>query len=449
MRDRDQQVAPRGSNPRADAAPDLGQALQDHIEDALQPAMAELRERITASVRRELEEQVHAPDRDGSDEMAEPRASASPELGQALQEQISQAFKPAMAEFREQMAATVRRELDETLHQDRRRAPADGERSTNRGQAHDEPRSDQDADQSEDDTRSAGADPSGERGSQAIRPLRGKPLLEALPEILEQQGEHWLRSQLDLGIDFVFSPWVRTAVQRESEHGLQRGARVVIELIPDRTARDDLRAQWEQTVERMVGTALDKLFADDVREDLKARGHRAIGALFQPNLKSILQHVQELLLSLLEGVLAVLRECWEEILQLLTRVVVALLQSRITARLKDAFASLATPPERQGEKKGAGSSTAVDEDGNERRRSSTEPAEDGPPDGAREPSRSQQRGRERERSADSDDDGADERPGRAPSRRPPAGRQPTTRQTSGRSFSDRSVSGRTSRAASR
>jgi len=505
--DRDQRSAlagARDAEPRADAAPVLGQALQDQIGQALQPAMAELREQITASVRREIDQQLHddgrrsprqessrqsmsrlddhededegsdaahggprsrpaeqnseaapresseldASDHGISDETAEPRASAGPELGLALQEQINQALQPAIAEFREQMAATVRRELDETLHRDRRQAPADAGRATNRGHGDEQASSDRGTDQSADEARSKGSDPSGGRGGQAIRPLLGKPLREALPQILEQQGEHWLRSRLDLGIDVVFSGWVRAAVQHEAERVFQRVARVAIELVPDRASREDLRAQSEQTVESLVRTALDKLFADDVREDLKSRGHQAIGALFQPDLKSVLRQVQDLLQSLLDGLLAVLRECWEQILQFVARVVMALVQSRLTAVLKDTFASLVTTPGREGDKKGTESATAIEQE-EEPHQTLNEPAEAGRDDGARRLAEPPRRARESEGAADSYGDGADQRPGRAPSGRPPAGRPPTTRQTSGRPFSDRSTSGRPSRAGSR
>ena len=517
MSDRDQRSALKGardSEPREDAAPGLGQTLQDQIEQAIQPAMAELRERITASVQRELEEQrdhagstsqrppersreppsegrhgsplrstsrqdddededegadaepggrrarpsarsdeatrsesseLDASDRDGA---AEPHAIAGPELGRALQEQISQALQPTLAEFREEMAATVRHELDETLHPDRRRGPADARRSTNRGEGNERASTDQDADQSVDDTHSNGAVSSGERGSQAIGSLLGKQLLGSLPEILEQQGEQWLRSRFDLGIDFLFSDLVRASAQRETERMLQRVVLVGIELIPDRATRDDLRAQAEQTVESLVGTALDKLFEEDVREDLKARGHQAIGSLFQPNLKSILQQAQELLLSLLEGLLAVLRECWEQIVQFLTRVVVALFQSRITAMLKDAFTSLVTTPGQDGETKRADSSTAIQQE-EEPHQSLTESADDSPPDRDREGGTPQQRARESERPAARNGDGDDQRQDRAPSSRPSTGRPPTTRQASGRPYSDRSVSGRPSRAVAR
>ena len=520
MSDRDQRSALKGARdaePRADAAAGPGQALQDQIEQAIQPAMADLRERITASVRRELEEkrddagrtsqqptersreepsegrhgsslrsasrlddreddeedsdaadggrrarpaargdeasrsESSEPDGSDRDEAAEPHAIDGPELGRALQEQISQALQPALAEFREQMTATVRHELDETLHPDRRRAPAEAGRSTDRGSGDEQGSSDRGDDRSNDDARSNGSDASREGKSQATRPALGKQLLESLPGVLEQQGEQWLRSRFDLGIDFLFSRWVRVAAQREVERTLQRVARVAIDRIPDRAARDDLRAQLEETVERLAGTALDKLFADDVRDDLKARGHKAIGALFQPNLKSILHQAQDLLLSLLEGLLAVLRECWEQIVQLLTRVVVALFQSRVTAMLKDTFASLVTTPGRDGEKKRADAST-TDQREAESRQTPTESADDSPPDDDRDVGTPRRRTSEGERPAASDDDGDDgddRRPGRAPSRRPSAGRPPTTRQGAGRPFSDRSASGRPSRAATR
>jgi len=372
--------------------------------------MEVLREQLTATVRREFEEKLHQPGRtshsptersgerpseesreaapreswpfDASDldDTAESRPIDSPELGRALQEQISQALQPAMAEFREQMSATVRQELDETLHRDRRRASADAGRATDRARAEAQASSDEGADQMADKGRSKGSDPSGQRGAQAQGPLLGKSLLDALPGILEQQGEQWLRSRLDLGIDFAFSVWVRAAIQQEVERALRRVTRAATDLISDRASREDLRAQADRTVERLVGTALDKLFADDVRDDLKARGQQATRSLFQPDLKSILHQVQELLLSLLEGLVAVLRECWEHILQLLGRVVVALVQPRLTGILKDAFGSLATTSGREGDTRGGDSSKVVDKEEEEPRRTLNGPADDEPND---------------------------------------------------------------------
>src|SRR5215212_8913926 len=48
----------RSSEPWAAAGSELGQGFQDQIGQALQPAMAELRDRIAASVRRELDQRA-------------------------------------------------------------------------------------------------------------------------------------------------------------------------------------------------------------------------------------------------------------------------------------------------------------------------------------------------------------------------------------------------------
>src|SRR5215212_5502466 len=191
----------RSSEPWAAAGSELGQGFQDQIGQALQPAMAELRDRIAASVRRELDQRArdegrgsrpegrgegrgsrpggrgeepddaeaarddsdaararsrarpeelssdeaeqsgddpsepsNASDGDASNDSAAPPAMAGPELSRTLQEQIGQALGPAMAEFREQMAATVRRELDETLQREPRRASTTTDRPSAGGQ---------------------------------------------------------------------------------------------------------------------------------------------------------------------------------------------------------------------------------------------------------------------------------------------------------------------------
>jgi hypothetical protein len=309
--------------------------------------------------------------------------------------------------------------------------------------------SDEDVQQSANRASSKDADSSGERTGQGIGALLGKPLLAALPEILEQQGEQWLRSQLDQGIDLLFSHWTRAAIQQEVEQALQRAARIGIALVSDRATREELSVQSEQTVERMVQIALDRLFADEVRDDLKARGHDAIGALFHPDLKSILQQAQEMLLSLIEGFIAVLRECWEQLVQLLTSVVLALVQPRLTGILKDTLASLATTPGRDRDKKDRASSADTEREGDETHRARTGHVDDASDGDDRERGRPRPRARDDEEIADDSGHGTDRRPTRAPSGRSSVGRPPAARQTSGRSLSDRSASRRPSRAPSR
>jgi hypothetical protein len=392
------------------------------------------------TARREDDDEDNVSDRGSSDEAAA-SPDAVPDLSRVLQEQISQALQPTLAEFREQMSASVRRELDETLDADRRRGR---QQPHDRGATESEAPADTDADRSTDDARSPGSGPSRARGSNVIGSWLGKPLLEALPGILEEQGEQWLRTRLDLGIDFLFAAWMRAAIQHDVERVLQGVTRVATGFISDRAAREDLRAQADRTVERLVGTALDTLFADDVRDDLRARGHRAIDALFEPDLKSIIHQAQDLLVSLLDGLLAVLRACWEQILQLLGKVVLALLQPRLTAMLKDAFASLTTTSGRGEEQADRASEADTDEGDTESHRARSAPADDDPREEPTESDRPRRRGRDIEAVADKSDERAEHRPGRAPSGRPTA-----SRQASGRSGSDRAASGRSSRAASR
>jgi hypothetical protein len=150
-----------------------------------------------------------------------------------------------------------------------------------------------------------------------------------------------------------------------------------------------------------------------------------------------------LLVALLDGLLAELRECWEQILQFLVRVVIAILQSRLSSVLKDAFASLATTSGRDVAKQGTDSPRATEDKEMEPSETLTETAEDLPRASPQESGRPQQRVGEREKSA-AGGERDDQRPGRAPS-----GRPPSTRQTSERPFSDRSASGRSFRAAAR
>jgi hypothetical protein len=274
---------------------------------------------------------------------SELRTVASPELGQVLQEQIERALRPTIADFRKQVAATVRRELDETLHRDDPCSRAKVQRRSDPGDGHEQSSLDRSADHSADERRSESSESAGKRSIQPGMPLHGKPQLSALPDILEQYGAQWLRSRLDLGLDLVFSGPARAGVQHEVERTLQTLVRVAFATAPAGTSRDALRARADEIVGTVTRDALDAIFADAAREDLRVHGHRAIHALFHLNRKSILDEGLEAIKALLERLLAVLQEYWDQVLRLLVRVAAALLQARLRTVFSDASASARWP----------------------------------------------------------------------------------------------------------
>lgn len=283
------------------------------------------------------------------------RSVASPDLGQVLREQIEQALRPTIADFQEQVAATVRRELDETLHRDGQRPGGKVHRGSDRGDGHEQPSLDRSADHSADERRSEGSEWAGQRGSQAVMPLPGKPLLAALPEMLEQHGEPWLRSRLDLGLDLLLSGPVRAGVQHKVERILQTLVRVALATAPKGANRDALRARADEMVGTVTRDVLDAIFADAARENLRVHGHRAIHALFHLDRKSIFDEGLEAIKAFLERLLAVLREYWDQVLRLLVRVAAALLQARLTTVFSDALAAGATATMRKAGRNGTAS----------------------------------------------------------------------------------------------
>ena len=290
---------------------------------------------------------------------SELRAVASPELGQLLREQIEQALRPTIADFPKQMAAAVRRELDEMLHRDGQRPGAKLQRWSDRGEGHEQPSPGRSAEHPADESRSEGSGSAGQRGIQAVMPMDGKPLLAALPEMLEQHGEQWLRSRLDLGLDLIFSGPVRAGVQHEVERILQMLVRVAFAAAPRGASRDALRARADEIVGTVTRDAIDAIFADATREDLWVHGNRAIHALFYLNLKSILDEGLEAIKAFLERLLAVLHEYWDQALRLLVRVAADLLQARLTTVFSDALASGATATMRKAGRNGTASATAI------------------------------------------------------------------------------------------
>jgi hypothetical protein len=225
--------------------------------------------------------------------------------------------------------------------------------------------------------------------------------------------------------------------------------RVALQFIPDRATRDDLTSRADRVIETLSRDGLDQFFADPMRDDLKTHGQQAIHALFELDLKAALRELQAVLRLLLDGLLAVLRQCWEPVLELLVKVAIAVLQTRLSSVLKGAVASLATTPGQKAAKEARNTEPALRAKGSEADETVDEPAERSSSRASGDEDRSHTRRKDDAASRARGSEHGDRPTGQPPTGRPPSGRPPSDRRPSERSSSDRAPSGRSPRAVSR
>lgn len=465
----------RRSSGRAGASLEIGHdlegALRRQIAEALQPTLDQLRQQV-ANTSAEGGEADDDGRMDGEVVEGRPPGNAGEQLGDAIRQQIAEALQPALDQFREQTVATVRHELDRALQLDGsqvsdgpRAAERDDRDLADRGSSEDEGRrqptrsrerpTTDDADRRRDGDRAADESPQDDggaasRGLQLLTPLLSKPMVKIAIALVEQQGEEWLRAQFKSIVEALFSESRREQVQRRVEDTLFSLLRASLEIVPDRGVRRELLEDAEETLGALIEDTFAKVFAGSAREDLERHGEKAIHALVHRDLPEALQEGTQALEAIIRGLVKVVEEHWEQVIQLFVQTITRVLQERIGSMLKESFAALTSAPKKEAQEKGDAVQEQVRQRGTELRDALAEAVESLQERVAEGASELQDRLKEGLESAAEDTLGGAKQPGRPPSGRPPSGRPPSGRPPSGRPPSaQRATPGRAPSARSR
>ena len=445
------------SGASSEIAQDLEGALRRQIAEALQPTLDQFRQQMVDSAPRESDETGRADEdgRTGGRAVEGQAASATgDEFGETIRRQIAEALQPALDQFRQQTVATVRSELDQALQLDGDQAPAanqaadrDGRGTDDRGSGREHSSGEQGAsggrasmrqadrqreDDQTDDEAPQETGTSAPHGLQVLTPLLSKPMVKIVVALLEQQGEEWLRSQFKSIVETLFSETRRESIQRQVEETLFSLLGASLEVVPDRSVRRELLREAEETLGSLLQDTFDKVFAGSARDDLERHGEKAIHALVHRDLPEALQEGTRALESLVRGLVDVIEEHWEQVLQVLIQLIVKVLQERIGAMLKEGFAAITSAPGKEVEEQGDAVQEQIRQRGTQLRDSLAEAVESLQERVAEGTGQLQDRLKEGLESAAEDTMGGGKQPGRPPSGRPPTGRPPSTRPPSGK-----------------
>ena len=163
---------------------------------------------------------------DGDRQPARPETAPAvgPEMQHALAEEVARALQPTLTEFRRQAAQTVQQEVDRALRTER--APNHREASPSPTPDRVEGEESRPAVDGERRTVAGATERAfghlAPSGSGRAAAAGAGSALGAVPAVLEQQGERWLRSRLEVGRDALCSEPVRAAIQHQTEHVLRQ-----------------------------------------------------------------------------------------------------------------------------------------------------------------------------------------------------------------------------------
>jgi len=285
-------------------------------------------------------------------------------FSQQLQEQIAQALKPVLADFRQQVTRNI--EEQEEVKQMPESVAEGLERETRPTQSSDGESGDtqqSDAEQSapeqsaqgqsapsraqseEQDQSQAGA----QDGQQAQEPeqeqggIKGVvsgnlgPALDVGLRLVEHQAEQWLQSMITAGLDALLTETTRLAAQERASRGLHVGLEKAFSALPDSATTRDLRVQTEKTLQAILREAIDAVFAERARAALQEHGGLVSQEITHRNFTGALQHAQHGVQALLQEVIEVLRRQWQRVLRLLLRLVLTALQDSLAPGEKESL----------------------------------------------------------------------------------------------------------------
>ena len=307
-----------------------------------------------------------------------PQRSDRAGLDPMFQQRIQEAVQPVMANFRQQVAEAVRRQLEQQGEPENSAGPADTNMQPNSdsGEAKFDPRT-QEAEpettsqEAESMPRAVDADkgapeqPEPDRSAEPAKESEMKPAAEeeqadgeesvgevlsdigqAVPGVildaLTEQSAPWLQMMLDMALDTIFSPQVRATVQQEAQEGMQALVRETFDALTDAGDTSAMERKTTEALDLILRDTLDSIFAGPVRGELRQYGHRAVEALVRQDVEAARTQGEQAVLALARALLKAFQRHSQKVLRLLLGVLIQVLQEAITSKMKDAMPSIPT-----------------------------------------------------------------------------------------------------------
>lgn len=259
-------------------------------------------------------EQAQAPSTPPASGAQEQTQSSELALRQLLDQQIAQAIRPAMDEFRRQMA--------EELAQQTKALSATGvsdQASATKAPAAPAALTEEQQPAEHVETPPQGAKPEETASKPAPQPSPTEALTGALRPGLaavEQQVEPVLQAALVALVGAVLAESTHAAIQQQAEHGLHAFLQKVFQALPDSMSNQELQGKTERLFQAILQEFLDAVFAQKMRSTVQQKSQQAIQDSFHGDVGSALGKAGDILKAIAEALLVVLRRNQQNLVRL-------------------------------------------------------------------------------------------------------------------------------------
>ncbi len=298
--------AAHGQAPGAELG--LSQVLEQQIAQAIQPVLDEFRQNMAQTIEQQRTAPTSSPNTStgaaGVQETSQGQGAQQPVQQQLVQQQIPPVDQPSLGQATQQMqTAQVPPQPAQQLQQVQQPVQPAGLAGQTTGQL-------------------------ATQGQQALQAPAMGTLHPILQEV-ERQGGQWIQTLLVAGLTALLTEKTHVAIQQRAEHGLHTLLQKLFEAAPDGVSNQEMQNKTERTLQMILRQSLDAIFAEGMRTKVQEGGQQAIRESFHGDFGGALNRVEDTLKAMIEALLAVLRQQWQNVLRLLLALVLLALESSL------------------------------------------------------------------------------------------------------------------------
>jgi hypothetical protein len=254
-------------------------------------------------------------------------------ISQALEQQIANAIQPALDEFRQNMMRAMQQQasaaLDASGDGTRQKVPHEPDTQTPAQRQPDQPSpgppppsaegvEEQPLNQIAQQAQSAGQETAqiGVRNVPVAQPEQGGVLRTVLRTV-EQQGEQLLLSVIVSALTALLTESTHAAIQQRAEQGLHTLLQKAFQALPEGSSNQEMQEKTERLLQAILRESLDAIFTETMRTTLQQGTQQTIRESLSGDFSSALNNVEDVLKSMAEALIAVLRKRRQSVLRLL------------------------------------------------------------------------------------------------------------------------------------
>jgi hypothetical protein len=159
-----------------------------------------------------------------------------------------------------------------------------------------------------------------------------------LLDVVKQRGEQHVQSLVNVALDALFSPQIRTLTQRQIEDVVRSLLEETFEAIPTTDPSGETEQKAIGELDLALQEALDSIFDGAVRAQLQQHGERGTEALMRGDVSTATHHAEEAVEAFFTAILKALGRHWSSVLHLLLGLLIGAIEEMAAAKIKEAFA---------------------------------------------------------------------------------------------------------------